>query len=126
MFDISGNGIIRINRGDTFSLDVFINLGTCLEPVQYVLEEGDRVYFALMEPNQPFEHALMRREFTKADLDEDDFVHMEFGNEQTEYLMPGTYYYMVKLVRQAPTESGEENQCIVDTIIPKTKFIIME
>lgn len=126
MFDISGNGIIKINRGDTFSLDVFINLGTCLEPVQYVLEEDDRVYFALMEPNQSFEHALMRREFTKADLDEDDFVHMEFSNEQTEYLMPGTYYYMVKLVRKVPTESGEENKCIVDTIIPKTKFIIME
>lgn len=126
MFDITNNGIIQINRGDTFSLNVFINIGTCLEPIQYILKEGDCAYFALMEPNQSFEHALIRREFTRADLDEDGNVFMNFNNEQTEYLMPGTYYYMVKLVRKVPTESGEENKCIVDTIIPKTKFIILE
>lgn len=127
MFEISNNGIIKINRGDSFSLNVFINLGTCLEPIQYVLQQGDSVYFALMEPNQPFEHALMRREFTVADLDEDDKVIMNFSSEQTEYLLPGTYYYMIKLRRlEKLGESGEENEYSVDTIIPKTKFIIAE
>lgn len=116
MFDISSNGIIRINRGDSFSLTVFINIGTCIEPIQYILQPGDKVYFALMEPNQPFECALMRREFTNADLDSNDDVVMTFNSEQTEYLMPGNYYYTIKLVR------GE----LVDTITPKTKFIIIE
>lgn len=127
MFDIANNGIIRINRGDSFSLDVFINVGTCIEPIQYILQPGDSVYFALMEPNQPFEHALMRREFTNVDLDEDDRVIMNFSSDQTEYLMPGTYYYMIKLRRlESLGESGEENTYAVDTIIPKTKFIIAE
>lgn len=121
MFDISKNGIIRINRGDSFSLNVFVNLGTCLEPIQYRLEAGDKLYFALMEPNQPFEHALMRREFTNENLDEDDNVVMNFSSNQTEYLLPGTYYYMIKLVRK----DSDDND-IVDTIITKTKFIIAE
>ena len=127
MFDISDNGIIRINRGDAFSLSVYINLGTTLEPIQYVLTENDRVYFALMEPNQPFECALMRREFTKDDLDEYNNVDMFFKNDQTEFLMPGTYYYTIKLVRkELATESGEDDKTLVDTITPKTKFIIIE
>ena len=118
MFDISNNGIIKINRGDSFSLDVFINLGTCIEPIPCILGESDKVYFALMEPNQPFECALMRREFTRADESEDGHVSMNFASDQTEYLMPGTYYYMIKLYR------GKEN--LVDTIVAKTKFIIAE
>jgi len=126
MFEITNNDIIKINRGDSFSLNVFINVGTCIEPAQYVLQPNDRVYFALMEPNQPFEHALIRREFTVEDLDEDDNVDMNFDSEQTEYLLPGTYYYMVKLVRKEETEDPEKLNTIVDTIIPKTKFIISE
>lgn len=128
MFDISSNGIIRINRGDSFTLNVFINLGTCLEPIQYVLEPGDKVYFALMEPNQPFEWAIVRREFTYKDLNENNDVVMNFNSRQTEYLMPGNYYYMVKLVRKEASESGEsgEEEFSVDTIIPKTKFIIVD
>lgn len=127
MFDISSNGIISINRGDSFSLDVFINLGTCIEPIKYQLQPGDKVYFALMEPNQPFECALIRKEFTNADLDADDMVIMNFDSNQTEYLMPGTYYYMVKLARaEESNESGEETKYTVDTIIPKTKFVIFE
>lgn len=122
MFDISSNGIIRLSRGDSFSLDIFVNIGTQLNPVQYVLGEGDRLYFALMEPNQPFEYALIRKEFTSDDNDEDGYVIMKFTPEMTEFLVPGIYYYMVKLVRPGE-ESGEE---LVDTIISKTKFFIID
>ena len=115
MFDISPNGIVIVNRGDTFSIDVFVNIGTLLFPIQYVLNEDDKVYFALMEPNQPFEHALIRKVFTKDNLDEGNNVVMDFKPEDTEFLLPGLYYYQVKLVRS----TGE-----VDTIIQKTKFII--
>ena len=121
MLSISNNGIININRGDSFSLNVCINLGTCVEQIKYVLQPGDKVYFGLMEPNQPFECAISRRLFTNADLDENDNVQMNFSGEQTEFLLPGIYYYSVKLVRL-----GENNEEIVDTIIPKTKFIIID
>ena len=123
MFDISKNGIITISRGDSFALKVFINLGTTLEPIQYYLEGNDKLYFALMEPHQPFENALIRRVFTNVNADEDGLVVMDFDSEMTEFIMPGNYYYMIKLVRPGE-ESGEEEK--VDTIISKTKFVIID
>lgn len=120
MFDISKNGIIRVTRGDSFSLEVFINLGTVVEPLQYFLTGEDKLYFALMEPNQPFECALIRRTFTEQDANEEGLVVMNFDSEMTECLLPGNYYYTVKLVRDGD-ESGK-----VDTIISKTKFVILD
>ena len=118
MFNISNNGIITVNRGDTFTLNVFVNVGTKLFPVQYVLQEGDNLYFALCEPNQPFEDALIRKVFTHTDVDEKGNVVMKFDSEMAEFLLPGTYYYTIKLVK-ASDES-------VTTIITKTKFVIIE
>ena len=117
MFDISNN-IITLNRGDTFSLDVNVNIGTTWDPTTYILEEGDKLYFALMEPNQPFECALIRKVFTKDDQDEDGCVIMNFKSEDTEFLLPGLYYYTIKLSR--------EDDTIVDTIVTKTKFTILD
>lgn len=122
MLDVSSNGIINLNRGDAFSLDVTINIGTIIEPIIYLMKNKDKLYFALMEPNEPFEQALMRRMFTEADQDSSGNVLMKFPAEQTEYIMPGTYYYTVKLVRQ----DTDEDEPLVDTIIPKTKFVIIE
>ena len=125
MFNISNNGIITINRGDTFTLNVFVNLGTSLEPIQYYLQPEDKLYFALMEPNQPFEDALIRKVATSADMLENGLVKITFSAEMTEYLLPGVYYYTVKLTR--PEESsGQEVSQLVDTIIGKTRFNILD
>jgi hypothetical protein len=126
MFDISKNGIITISRGDNFTINVFVNIGTQLDPIQYKLEENDKLYFALMEPHQPFEYALIRKVFTKENEDECGNINMNFIPEDTEYLMPGNYYYMIKLARNIAGESGEEENYLVDTIISKTKFVIID
>lgn len=118
MFHIGDNGIITITRGDAFALDVFVNIGTVYAPVQYVLEPGDKLCFGLMEPHQPFEVALIRKVFTEEDVDEETgLVHMYFAPEMTEFLVPGTYYYCVKLA----AADGD-----VSTVISKTKFIILD
>lgn len=122
MFNVSSNYIITVTRGDSFTLNTFVNLGTKLNPVQYFLEEGDKLYFGLMEPHKPFEEALIRKVFTKDDANEEGEIVMNFSGEMTEYLLPGTYYYMIKLVRPGD-ESGEE---YIDTILSKTKFIILD
>ena len=61
MFDISNNGIVKLNRGDTFYVPYFINSNTDLNPIRYALKDGDKLYFALMEPNQPFEQAILKQ-----------------------------------------------------------------
>ena len=117
MFNISKNGNVTVTRGDSFSIDVFVNVGTALAPAQYILSDGDVLYFGLMEPHQPFEFALIRKVFTSENNTEDGLVRMEFEPEMTEYLMPGTYYYMVKL------KTGDDE---VSTVISKTKFIVLD
>lgn len=121
MFNISRNGIITVNRGDSFSLDVFVNLGTELEPIPYLMEQGDVLYFALMEPNQPFECALIRQAYTSESMNEEGVVSMNFPGEWTEFILPGNYYYQIKLVR--PQEGAND---LIDTIVPKTKITILD
>lgn len=118
MFDISKNGIVTLSRGDCFTLNVEVNIGSIIEPIYYMLEEGDKLYFALMEPNQPFEHALIRKVFTGEDQDSLGNVIMNFTADDTEFLIPGNYYYMIKLSREDGT--------FVDTIVSKTKFVILD
>lgn len=122
MFNInSNNNIITINRGDTVDYTFTINLGTKRFEDKYTLTAGDSLYFGLMEPNQPFEHALLRLEFTEADNDEDGNVKIHLDSSMTENLLSGRYYYSIKL-RQAVLD-GEDK---VTTLIPNTKFAIYE
>lgn len=130
MFNIANNGIITITRGDTFTTSIFINLGTELDPKQCVLGEDDRVFFAVCEPNQRFENAIIKKVLTREDLDKNNNVIIDFKHDDTQYLLPGVYYYQVKCY--FPTgpidpETGERaGDPEVHTIIPKTKFIIIE
>ena len=119
------NGIITMNRGDTFYMPLHINYGDKLVPKQYTLTSKDTIYFALEEYNQPFEVALIRKVFTMEDLDADNNVVIQFPSEDTQYILPGEYYYEIKL-RHIENEGQENEQEFIDTIVPRRKFIILE
>lgn len=123
-FQISNNGIITLNRADTFNTTIFVNIGTELDPVRYILAGDDRLYFAVMEPHQPFEKAVLKKVMTPEDVDEETGdVKLSFKTSDTEFLLPGTYYYEIKLY-VAPEDIDEDAE--VDTIVPRTKFIILD
>lgn len=150
-FNISPNGIIILSRGDTFTAPISVDMGTPVEPLLYKMEahytddqgqerdpseltpeekeawyDGDVLYFGLMEPNQRFEDALVKKTYKADDMDPiARTVDLEFDAEDTEYLLPGNYYYQVKLYR-APSSSWSGNKKHIETIISKTKFVIME
>lgn len=96
MSNISSNGLLRIDRGDTFSFFYPINIGTELYPTYYELTENDKLYFAVMEPGQAFENALIKKVYTNDDL-KDNGVKIKFKSTDTLYLFPGQYYYTIKL-----------------------------
>lgn len=123
MFNLAYNGIITVNRGDSFSLPLVINFGTNLEPMTYKLSGKTYVYFAVMEPNQPFESALIRKTYTIDDVDENGNVVIKFKPQDTQCVLPGKYYYQVKLQR-FNSEDPEDYE--VDTVIEKTLFFILE
>lgn len=117
MFKQFKNNIIEVNRGDSFTIDFLINLGSPVFPDYYHLEAGDKVYFGLMEPNQPFEFALIRKVFNGENQDADNILHMDFVPTDTEELLCGRYYYSIKLEKA----NGD-----VFTLLPKTKFTIFD
>ena len=123
MFDISYNGIITVNRGDSFSMPLVLNIGTTLDPRRFELDNYSFVYFAVMEPNQPFETALIRKRYTKNDINDNGDIMVTFKPQDTQCVLPGKYYYQVKLQICNP-ENEEDYE--VHTIIDKTLFWILE
>ena len=120
MVNISNEGEITLTRGDTFECPVFMNAGTELSPIRYRMTENDTLYFALMEVNQTFEDAILKKIFTSADLNEHGDVVAVLESQDTECLEIGKYYYTFKLKR--PKGEGYS----VDTVIPNRLFYIIE
>lgn len=132
MFNISKNNIISMNRGDSGSFSIQINIGTELEPIIYSLKPKDKVYFGVMEPNQKFDCSYIMKTYTIDDIQEDNFIDIKLIPSDTEYMLTGTYFYEIKLyVYNSPLIDPETNTEIKDmsdvyTIQPKRKFVIME
>ncbi len=123
MFDISKEGNIQLVRGDTLSLALFINQGNELVPSRYLLGDNDTVYFALMEQNQLFENAILKKVFTKetSEFTEDGDLIITLDPSDTENLLEGQYIYTIKL----RTTNLDTNREEVKTVVTEHQFSIM-
>ena len=72
-----------------------------------------------MEPNQPWEQAILKKKLDHNDQ-VDGTISLRFKPSDTMCLLPGLYYYQVKI------RLFEDGEAIVNTIIPKTHFWIEE
>lgn len=100
---------------------LFINAGSLIWPKRYELVEGDKLYFGVMEPNRYWEQSIIKKVFTSESEKNwfgDTIIRLE--SEDTEYIVPGTYYYMVKLLRNL--EDGRQE---VTTVVEKTLFYVV-
>lgn len=120
MLDISQNNRIMVTRGDTFSVPLFINQGTELKPIRYVLKDQDKIYFAIMRPNQPFECALVKKVYSKENINEYGDIVIEIEHDDTRCLEPGKYFYQIK----AQLYNEEKDKLEINTIVSKTEFWI--
>ena len=126
----TNNNIIVLNRGDSFSFDLTLNDETTNGI--YTLQGDDVVYFGLMLPGQPFEVAVLRKRYTKDDCDKAGNLTIELDAKDTIKLLPGVYYYSVKLKMDheesyPDPETGEPISKHIDrviTAINKTKFFL--
>ncbi len=91
-------GEICLNRGDNASFTLCINQGSNLSPLQYKLKEMDNLYFAIEEPNQPFENAIVKKVINLQNnlLDKNGNITFDIVSDDTVLLMPGLYYYEIK------------------------------
>lgn len=112
------NGIITLMRGDSLTTPIYINVGSKLKPKYKKLGSDDKLYFGLMEPNQAFEDALIKKIYdNSSDTDGEGNVLLKIYPQDTEKLLVGKYYYMIKL--RTFDEWGQE---VVRTIVPNTLF----
>ena len=123
MFNISYNGIITVNRGDSFTAVMSLNAGNELNPIEYEMTPDSFVYFAVMEPNQPFEDAILKKKLDIDDMNDTGDIVIHFKPQDTQCLLPGRYYYQVKLQVCDPDDYSKYE---VHTIIDKTQFFILE
>ena len=89
-----------------------------------------------MDPQQPFEDALVKKKLVvdnsknTAGLIHGPYIVFNIEPEDTIDLIPGKYYYAVKIKMNHYLENPETGEKIhieaVNTVINKTKFIILE
>ena len=114
------NGIISMMRGDTLLFPIKINEGTKLEPEYRPLRDDEKLYFALMEPGQAFEDAVVKKIYDMySPKDNDGHTLVKLDTKDTERLLSGTYYYTVKL--RTPQQGFDD---VVKTLIQPTLFHI--
>ena len=89
---------VCLNRGDDATFTLHINEGSNLDPMQYKLHDEDCLYFAIEEPNQPFENAIVKKVINLKNnlLDKNGNITFDITSEDTLLLMPGLYYYEIK------------------------------
>lgn len=126
MLSIDNNGTITVSRGEAFELPLFINAGTRFNPIRYTLGDDDAVYVGVMEPNVEFENAIIRKSYTHINTNNNGDVIVDFDSKDTEHLVPGTYYYEIRInlvKRKTLTELIIRDD--VKVLVEKTKFIII-
>ena len=121
--------IVKINRGDSY--EFFINVTDKYnESQKHLLTTNEVVYFALLYPHQRFEDALLIKGYTLNDQNsKTGEILVSITPEDTKNLMPGVYYYTVKLKCGGTTIKTLDNFYEADeirTLIERTKFIINE
>ena len=58
------------------------------------------MYFGVREPNKYWEQSILKQIYTsESDKTEDGDIIIKINPNETEYLIPGMYYYEIKLVK---------------------------
>lgn len=116
MFCMNKVNNFYLSRGDTFKFPIIINKSpTKLKFDKYELSEDDIIYGAILEPNQSFEDAIIRKVITKeSEKDSEGNLLFILKSEDTEYLLTGKYYITFKL--------KHNNE--ITTILPMKEFWI--
>ena len=123
MVNVAYNGIVTLNRGDSLILTIPLRMGTPIRPIPFEMTPESFLYFALMEPNQPFESAIVKKKLDIDDVTLDGKVRIKLNPQDTQCLLPGRYYYQVKL---QIVDAEDTSKYSVHTIIDKTLFYITE
>lgn len=121
MVQISPRGLVAVPRGDTFTLELSLNVGTPLNIINFNMQEGDIAYLRIFRANDEWENYMVSKEATVENVVEKDgekFIHFHFEHEDTNFLTADCYFYELKMFYT------RDNMDYVETIFPRTKIVI--
>lgn len=122
MLEISLSGNIKINKGDVFKVPLFIDCSDDIfTSIRLPFKEGDEIYFYIIEPNTSLRLPLLKQTYTKDDINENGDIVLNFTEKDTDWIIPGVYYYEIKLKKA----SNEYFDSELITIVKRRKFIVM-
>lgn len=122
MLSIDGNGTIKVTKGDTFKVPLFIDVSNNIfSAIRLPIKSTDKIIFNILEANSCFCKPLIHKEFTLADTNENLDIIISFEKSDTDWIFPNIYYYQIKFIREV---ENEETKII--TITPRRKFIITQ
>lgn len=114
---INKNNVITINRGDYAEFKFKFKVGKFPYDHDLIVNDGDILFFGLMDPGVHFEHALLKKEYTSNFINDEGYFILTLESDDTLELVPGVYYYEIKLL---------DINAHITTLIQKTKFIIVD
>lgn len=115
---IENNGTIIVNRGEAFSVPLFIDCGDKFHTLQYSLEMNPReiVYLGVMTYSDDFENSFIRKRFTIKDINEKGDIIVTFKQIDTKDIPAGKYYYQFIL---------RDDEDDITPLTEKREFIII-
>lgn len=124
--EVTSNNIVRMYKGDSLFATLFLNKGTLLAPIPYELTENDTVYFGVSEVNHTFADSIIRKIYNHLSpiTDDGDLIIM-LEPDDTEFLLPGMYYYSIKVTTNIYDEEEVLVKEEVNTVTPMTPFYIL-
>lgn len=127
MLDISNKNIITMTRGDNETIPLKLFTDNYKKKYIFFPNQNDKIFFALMEPNQTFENAIVKKVFGYKDVDkENGVINIKLDSIDTEFLASGDYYYTIKILRKDSWKEEDDDQGTVETLVDRTKFIIVD
>lgn len=121
MVQISPRGLVAVPRGDSFTLELSLNVGTPLNIINFNMQEDDVACLRIFRANDKWEDFMVNKEASVEDVVEregEKFIHFKFSHEDTNFLTADCYYYEFKMFY---TRDDIE---YVETIYPRTKIVI--
>lgn len=104
-------------RGDSFEFSIELQDDNRLSPTPYYPTETELLYVGIMEPNQSFESALVKKVLNNTDIDTAGNRIFSLTADETERIQVGKYYIQIKLFN---TQTN-----VVKTVLKPTVFNII-
>ena len=109
---------ITMSRGDNETLTLYTTNKHVCEI--WRPSEDDKVYLGIMEANQDFENAIVKKAYDSSVvgvLDDTIVIKIKLDSLDTEFLREGTYYYTIKM--------WLKDNDLTETLVNRTKLVLI-